>query len=98
MDKKISEILQALSDLSQELGLYDDDQQDINRNKQIKDLKSDVCTQYSNTPTEAYAGIESVTDEAGGGANGPKHPADIRAEHPSLYAYLTQLEHERGKH
>ena len=49
-------------------------------------------------PTEAYAGIESVTDEAGGGANGPKHPADIRAEHPSLYAYLTQLEHERGKH
>jgi hypothetical protein len=32
-----------------------------------------------------YADIDSVTKNAGGGVNGPKHPADIRGEHPSMY-------------
>ena len=41
--------------------------------------------QYSNSPRDAVADIDSVTTLAGGGINGSKHPADIRGEHPSLY-------------
>jgi len=74
--------------------------QDENHFKQIQDLVVDDRTgaDFANTPNEQYGELESVTSHAGGGANGPKHAADIRAEHPSLYHYLTQLEHERGKH
>jgi hypothetical protein len=52
----------------------------------------------ANAPNEQYADIEAVTSHAGGGINGPKHAADIRTDSPSLYHYITQLEHERGKH
>ena len=41
--------------------------------------------QYSNSPRDAVADIESVTTLAGGGVNGSKHPADIRGEHASMY-------------
>ena len=41
--------------------------------------------QYSNSPRDAVADIESVTTRAGGGVNGSKHVADIRGEHPRLY-------------
>lgn len=40
---------------------------------------------YANTPNEIISPIEAVTTLAGGGVNGPKHPSDIRGEHPSLY-------------
>jgi len=72
--------------------------QDENHFKQIEDLHSDGCTQYSNSPDEQYAELEAVTSHAGGGVNGPKHAADIRTDSPSLYHYITQLEHEYGKH
>ena len=72
--------------------------QDENHFKQIEDLHSDGYTQYSNTPDEQYAELEAVTSHAGGGVNGPKHAADLRTDSPSLYHYLTQLEHEHGKH
>jgi hypothetical protein len=42
-------------------------------------------TSIANSPNEVIAPITSVTSDAGGGINGPKHPADIRGEHPSLY-------------
>jgi hypothetical protein len=59
---------------------------DIRRFKQIVDLAdSGEPTEYSNTPREEYAAIDSVTTAAGGGMQAPKHPADIRGEHPSLY-------------
>jgi hypothetical protein len=58
---------------------------DIRRFRQIVDLADKQQTEYSNTPKEEYAGIESVTTAAGGGMNGAKHPADIRGEHPSIY-------------
>ena len=74
--------------------------QDENHFKQIEDLAVDERTfdDYSNTPTEQYADLDAVTSQAGGGVNGPKHAADIRTDSPSLYHYLTQLEHENGKH
>ena len=79
---------------------------DENHFKQIEDLHSDDCgcgcmagKQYSNTPEEKYADIDSVTVDAGGGVNGPKHPADLRvSQSHSLYNTLTQMEWDRDKH
>ncbi len=59
---------------------------DIRRFRQIVDLADQgEQTEYSNTPKEEYAGLNSVTTAAGGGMQAPKDPADIRGEHPSLY-------------
>lgn len=41
--------------------------------------------EFSNTPNEIVAPISAVTTLAGGGINGPKHPADIRVKDPSAY-------------
>ena len=59
---------------------------DTNRFKQIFDfLSSQQAQMYDNSPAEVTAGIESVTTNAGGGLNGPKHPADIRADSVAMY-------------
>lgn len=60
---------------------------DINRFRQIVALadQPNPCAEYENEPNEQYADIEAVTTHAGGGMNGPKHPSDIRGEHPSMY-------------
>jgi hypothetical protein len=56
------------------------------RFKQIFDILSQERDGvYANSPTETTAGIESVTTDAGGGWNGPKHPADLRVKDPSMY-------------
>lgn len=57
------------------------------RFKQIFDILSqkDDATMYANSPNETIAGPESVTTDAGGGWNGPKHPSDIRADSISMY-------------
>lgn len=51
-----------------------------------KDLKN--TSMYANEPDEMYADIDAVTSMAGGGINSPKHPSDIRGEHPSMYPFL----------
>jgi hypothetical protein len=62
---------------------YDDD---VRRFRQIVDLADQGQeTEYSNTPKEEYASIEAVTTAAGGGVNGPKHPADIKTSTQSMY-------------
>ena len=59
---------------------------DSNRFKQIFDILSAERNQmYDNSPAEVVAGIESVTTHAGGGWNGPKNPADMRANSISMY-------------
>ena len=59
---------------------------DTNRFKQIFAMISDQQPQmYDNSPAEVTAGIESVTTNAGGGWNGPKNPADIRADSVAMY-------------
>ncbi len=59
---------------------------DQNHFKQILDLiTKERGKMYSNSPAEVVAGIESVTTHAGGGWNGPKNPADIRADSVSMY-------------
>ena len=39
----------------------------------------------ANAPNEQYADIASVTTDAGGGPNAPKHPHDLRVKDPSMY-------------
>ena len=59
---------------------------DIRRFRQIVDLAdNNGVDPYGNTPKEKYADIDAVTVDAGGGVNGPKHPSDIRVQHPSMY-------------
>ena len=45
----------------------------------------DNASPLSNAPNEVVADIDSVTALAGGGVNGPKHPADIRIKDPRGY-------------
>lgn len=60
---------------------------DDNHFKQIADLagQPDLHTDFANQPNEKYATIDAVTKNAGGGVNGPKHPADIKGSTQSLY-------------
>ena len=59
---------------------------DQNRFKQIFDILSAQSTQmYNNSPDPVITGIDSVTIHAGGGENGPKNPADIRADSVAMY-------------
>ena len=69
----------------------------LRKQNQIKDLKPSPCdnSEWANSPIERLADIEAVTTDAGGGMQGPKHPADIRGEHPSLFSdYLRKLENK----
>ena len=62
------------------------DDEELARMKQIAGLlPDDGCGGYANEPREKYADIDSVTVDAGGGVNGPKHPSDIRGDHTSMY-------------
>ena len=59
---------------------------DIRRFKQIVDLANGPGDkQYDTRPDEAYASIDAITTDAGGGWQEPKHPSDIRVQHPSAY-------------
>ena len=54
-----------------------------NRFKQILAmLDANSFGPLANSPNEVVAPIEAVTTLAGGGLNGPKHPADIRVKDP----------------
>jgi hypothetical protein len=60
--------------------------EELRRFQQIAGLlPQDSQDPVVNRPQEQYADIEAVTTAAGGGMQTPKHPADIRGEHPSLY-------------
>lgn len=50
-------------------------------------LDTEYNQMYDNSPNEVVSGIDAVTTNAGGGWNGPKHPADIRADSVSMYPH-----------
>ena len=58
---------------------------ELARIKQIAGLTQNDAQTYANEPSEQIADIESVTTDAGGGVNGPKHPSDIRSDSLSMY-------------
>ena len=45
-------------------------------------LDADSFGPLANSPNEVVAPVSAVTTDAGGGVNGPKHPADIRVKDP----------------
>jgi len=45
-------------------------------------LDADSFGPLANSPNEVVAPVDAVTTDAGGGVNGPKHPADIRVKDP----------------
>ena len=68
-----------------EVHIHQNDEPD-NRFKQILAMiDSDSFGHYANTPNEVVAPLSAVTTDAGGGVNGPKHPADIRIKDPRGY-------------
>jgi hypothetical protein len=59
---------------------------ELRRMKQIAGLRDPGdMSPLSNAPNPQYADVDAVTVDAGGGPNQPKHPSDIRGEHPSMY-------------
>lgn len=77
---KIRKILDLIDSL-------DENQTDMmdpedNRFLQVMDLVNPDNHTYDTRPRERTASATSVTDCAGGGLNGPKHPDDIRVKDP----------------
>lgn len=61
-------------------------QDDLTRFKQLAGIEAhNPDAEYSNEPHPTMTGIEAVTTDAGGGWNGPKHPADIRGDSIRIY-------------
>lgn len=51
----------------------------------LKSKEQPVSDDIQNRPNEAYSDIDSVTTNAGGGINGPKHQDDLRGTTVNLY-------------
>ena len=59
---------------------------DVNHFKQIVDLiQGGSDGEFANSPDERIADIDAVTVDAGGGLNGPKDPADMRADSVAMF-------------
>lgn len=84
---KIHELLPIKLDKKQVLPLLNPPA-DPNHFAQIADLMHEPQLGYVNQPNEKYADIDAVTAHAGGGINGPKHPADIRVDHQTATPHL----------
>lgn len=85
---RATEFIRDILDLIDKIDCASDDtvevQSDAERAAdQVADLVS--TTMYTTAPNEQYADITAVTTAAGGGINGPKHPADIRASTQAMY-------------
>ena len=65
----------------------------VRRFQQIIDLVSNDKdpAEFANSPEEKIADVDAVTIDAGGGWMKPKHPADIRGEHPSMFPFFQAI-------
>ena len=85
---RATELIRALLDVidqKEDHQRYTQDDEDA-RFEQILDLlQGDNEMPLANTPNEVVADVDAVTTLAGGGVNGPKHPADIRVKDPRGY-------------
>lgn len=62
----------------------DQTEEELLRMQQIAGLLDSGGGQYTNTPTEKYAGVDAVT-ATGADVNRSRHPADIRSNSISMY-------------
>jgi len=85
---RATELIRALLDVidqKEDHQRYTQDDEDA-RFEQILDLlQGNNEMPLANTPNEVVADVDAVTTLAGGGVNGPKHPADIRVKDPRGY-------------
>lgn len=66
-----------------EVQIDNETDEETSRFKQIVAMLSNPSDgPLANSPNEIVADVDSVTTDAGGGVNGPKHPADIRVKDP----------------
>jgi len=87
---RVTEIIRGILDLIDQIEDQKDSKQYYDdksrRMDQIDDLQgSGNASTYANEPDEQVSDIASVTVDAGGGWQEPKHPADIRGEHGRVY-------------
>ena len=88
---RATEIIRSLLDLIDNLEVEDKPTTvSINTsfdNEPKQYLKTSPCDskEWDNSPVERISNIDAVTTHAGGGVNGPKHPADIRIKDPRGY-------------
>ena len=88
--RKVLDLLDAVdgnedTSIEAEVHVHQNGEED-NRFKQILAmLDADSFGPLANSPNEVVAPIDAVTTLAGGGVNGPKHPADIRIKDPRGY-------------
>jgi len=86
----VRQVLDLLDAVEGEHDLKPDAQVHVHQNAEPDDrfkqilamLDADSFGPLANSPNEVVADVDSVTTLAGGGVNGPKHPADIRVKDP----------------
>lgn len=87
---RVTEIIRGILDLIDQIEDQQDSQQyyddESRRMDQIDDLQGSGCAStYANEPDEQVSDIASVTVDAGGGWQEPKHPEDIRGDSVRVY-------------
>lgn len=90
--RDILNLIDKIEGTSSDLNLANDEEEIVvcdndedRRFKQILDLLNQSYQLYDNSPNEVVASLDAVTVNAGGGWNGPKNPADLRADSFSMY-------------
>ena len=82
----IRSVLDLIDQMEQDPSQVEQPTNDESRFKQIFAMLNNPSKgSLANSPNEVVAPVDSVTTDAGGGVNGPKHPADIRVKDPSPY-------------
>ena len=85
---KTTEIIRAVLDIIDNTESQDPPQRTTQDDEQsrfrsiLSMLQKKDIGKYDNAPNEVVADVDVVTTDAGGGINGPKHPADIRVKDP----------------
>ena len=88
--RQILDLLDAIEDsnsVHSEIEIHQNDEPDSRFRQILAMLQNRDADGYphSNTPNEVVADVDAVTTLAGGGVNGPKHPADIRGDSVRIY-------------
>jgi len=91
---RATEIIRNLLDLVDNLDGKDDEKLDFADEVSSDCGCGDDCdcpdcqSKLANSPDTVIATVDMVTKDAGGGVNGPKHPADLKSSTFPLYPNL----------
>ena len=89
----VRQVLDLLDAVEGQHDLKPEAEIEINQNAEPDDrfksilamLDAESFGPLANSPNEVVADVDSVTVDAGGGMNAPKHPDDIRVKDPRGY-------------